>query len=149
MQVSATTGTLNLTGTHPLSPTVWQFRTKAGVGPAIFDLVTNTLGPVTDTTFSVAYGDVNGDGHLDLAVGNFSEQNVVYLNSGAGTFAASTNFGPGSDRTYSVALGDVDGDGDLDLAVGNYNRQNVVALNKTASAGGNVYLPLICKGCGS
>ncbi|MCP4538621.1 MAG: tandem-95 repeat protein, partial [Chloroflexi bacterium] len=76
-------------------------------------------------------GDVDGDGDLDLAVGNAGGQNVVYLNDGDGTFdTTSYNFGTGSDWTRSVALGDVDGDGDLDLAVGNQCQQNVVYLNE-------------------
>ena len=33
----------------------------------------------SDTSYSVAWGDVNGDGWLDLAVGNVG-QNRVYLN---------------------------------------------------------------------
>ncbi|MCP4540916.1 MAG: hypothetical protein GY832_27590, partial [Chloroflexi bacterium] len=126
----ATTATLNVTGTAPLSPTVWQFRTEAGVGPVVFDEVSGDFGTGSDQTYSVAWGDVDGDGDLDLAVGNIGQQNVVYLNDGDGTFdTTSYNFGPGSDGTRSVALGDVDGDGDLDLAVGNAGQQNVVYLN--------------------
>ena len=44
VQVSATTGTTNITGTNPLTPTVWQFRAKAGVGPAVFDVFKATFG---------------------------------------------------------------------------------------------------------
>ncbi|MEM7033119.1 MAG: DUF11 domain-containing protein, partial [Chloroflexota bacterium] len=131
VQVSATTGTTNITGTNPLSPTVWQFRAMAGVGPAVFDDFVNNFGTGSDQTHSVAFGDVDGDGDLDLAVGNrSSQQNVVYLNDGDGTFdSTSHNFGSGNDITVDVAFGDVDGDGDLDLAVGNRSQQNVVYLN--------------------
>ncbi|MCP4356417.1 MAG: DUF11 domain-containing protein, partial [Chloroflexi bacterium] len=80
VQVSATTGTLDITGTNPLSPTVWQFRAQAGVGPAVFDAVTNNFGTGSDNTLSVAWGDVDGDGDLDAAVGNSNQQNVVALN---------------------------------------------------------------------
>jgi hypothetical protein len=44
VQVSATTATLNITGTAPILPTVWQFRTKAGIGPAIFNELTGAFG---------------------------------------------------------------------------------------------------------
>ncbi|MCP4422519.1 MAG: Ig-like domain-containing protein, partial [Chloroflexi bacterium] len=85
VQVSATTGTLDITGTNPLSPTVWQFRAQAGVGPAVFDAFTNNFGSGSDATRSVAWGDVDGDGDLDAAVGNYvGQQNVLYLNNGDG-----------------------------------------------------------------
>jgi enediyne biosynthesis protein E4 len=61
-------------------------------------------------------GDLNGDGHLDLIVGQvFGDQ--VLLSDGAGGFASLPMDGaltsPGASR-YSTALADVDGDGDLD-----------------------------------
>ncbi|MEM7031518.1 MAG: FG-GAP-like repeat-containing protein [Chloroflexota bacterium] len=131
VQVSTTTGTTNITGTNPVSPTVWQFRTQAGVGPAVFDVITNAFGTGADNTETLAIGDLNGDGHLDLAVGNNPEQNVVYLNDGDAIFdTISHPFGTGSDNTTSVVMGDLDGDGDLDVAVGNAGgTQNVVYLN--------------------
>jgi hypothetical protein len=75
-----------------------------------------------DTT-SVALGDVNGDGHLDVVAGKLSEAecgeiNRLYLNDGTGSFTGS-DITSDDDYTYSVALGDVDGDGDLDMVAGN------------------------------
>ena len=63
---------------------------------------------------------MDGDGDLDIVAGNYGEQNVVYLNDGAGNFPTGRNFGTGSDDTYSVAVGDMDGDGDLDIVAGNH-----------------------------
>jgi len=89
------------------------------------------FGTGSDATYSVALGDVDSDGDLDLAESNWQQQNVVYLNDGAGNFLSGRDFGSGTDLTTSVALGDVDADGDLDLASGN-NGQNVVYLNDGA-----------------
>ena len=62
---------------------------------------------------------MDGDGDLDIVVGNNGQRSVVYLNDGAGNFPTGRNFGTGSDKTESVAVGDMDGDGDLDIVAGN------------------------------
>jgi hypothetical protein len=69
---------------------------------------------------SVAVGDFNGDGKLDLAVANYGYSNVsVLLGNGDGSFRIATNIGVGSGPT-SVAVGDFNGDGVQDLAVANH-----------------------------
>src|SRR5438045_3776675 len=66
---------------------------------------------------SVAGGDFNGDGKLDLAVANQGSNSVaILLGTGTGSFRAKTDFGTGSYPT-SVAVGDFNGDSNLDLAV--------------------------------
>jgi hypothetical protein len=80
---------------------------------------------VSYQTYSVAWGDVDGDGDLDIAAGNYgSEPNVVYVNTGGtlqfdpanglGWQSADNNF------TQSMAWGDYDADGDLDLAAASW-----------------------------
>lgn len=71
-----------------------------------------------DITFSLAWGDMNGDGYLDLAAGNWGH-NKVYLNQGGKLQTTAIWTAVPEDDTESVAWGDVDGDSDLDLAVGN------------------------------
>jgi hypothetical protein len=77
---------------------------------------------------SVAVGDFNGDGKLDLAVANASSNKVsIFLGNGDGSFQAAVNYAVGSIPT-SVVVGDFNGDGRLDLATTNSADNNVSIL---------------------
>jgi hypothetical protein len=88
---------------------------------------------------SVAVGDFNGDGKLDLAVANqFAGHNLdganinVLLGNGDGTFQAPVNYAAGR-SPVSVAVGDFNGDGKPDLAVANTGGKLSVLLNTTSA----------------
>jgi hypothetical protein len=84
--------------------------------------------PGINATTSVAWGDMDGDGDLDLAVGNHQQLNQILRNDGA-IFTSSELTGTVK-NTSSVAWGDMDGDGDLDLAVGNWDHVNQIYQNE-------------------
>jgi hypothetical protein len=71
------------------------------------------------------FGDLDGDGDLDIFLARYNAGNQVWFNDGTGVFtnsgqslgSSSTPFG--YDYSYALALGDLDGDGDLDAYVGN------------------------------
>lgn len=83
-----------------------------------------------DNTTSVAWGDVEGDGDLDLAVGNCGQPNRLFRNDGGVLTNDAAWSTIETDGTLGVAWGDVDDDGDLNLAVGNcYAEPNLLYRN--------------------
>ena len=84
---------------------------------------------------SVAWGDVDNDGDLDLYAGNlYGMANNLYENQGDGTFGvmrggrATTDAG----SSYAVTFGDLDNDADLDLVVANWGGASEIYLNDGA-----------------
>jgi hypothetical protein len=85
-------------------------------GRASFSLGSSGAGPA-----SVAVGDFNGDGMLDLAVVEASRNSVaILLGTVDGTLTPAAYYDTGN-QPVAVAVGDFDGDGQQDLVVANQN----------------------------
>jgi hypothetical protein len=70
--------------------------------------------PVGQTPFSVAAGDFDGNGALDLVTANSNGTLSLLLNNGGGSFRPRTDLAVGG-VPRAVAVGDFNGDGRLDV----------------------------------
>ena len=77
---------------------------------------------------SIAVGDINNDGVLDVVATNKGNNNVsLLLGNGDGTFKCQTTLSVGT-APCSVALGDLNGDGNLEIVAGNGGSNNISIL---------------------
>ncbi|UCE19533.1 MAG: VCBS repeat-containing protein, partial [Gemmatimonadota bacterium] len=116
-------------------------------GAGMFEDETDVRLPlVQDVSMGGAdFGDVDGDGDLDIIVANnkfMSEgrQNHLLVNTGSGFYAEEVaNHLPAiKDVSAAVKLGDVNGDGVLDVVIANYGEQNVLFVGNSEPKGGPV-----------
>ena len=79
---------------------------------------------------SVAVGDFNGDGRLDLAIANQGGNSVtVLLGDGSGGFTPMSGSPfPAGTQPASLVVGDFNGDGRADLAIADAGGNNVTVL---------------------
>ena len=104
-----------------------------GAGDGTFAACTDvtagaTLTPPIGTPSAVAVGDFNGDGNVDIAVTDSTNNNVIILlGNGDGTFKAPVTFSTGKNPVALIAA-DFNNDGFADLAIVNQTDRTVSIL---------------------
>ena len=137
MQRQNFAGFIRRSGVVCLSLLVVMFGVRLGPGAAD---QTVSFGAKTDFHTgggpnSLAVGDFNGDGKLDIVAANIDSNTIsILLGTGSGSFGAKTDFDTGG-TPVSVATGDFNGDGKLDLAVANNCCATLSILLGTGSGG--------------
>ena len=102
--------------------------------------------PVGQSPHSVAAGDFNKDGAVDLVVANSGQSSVdVLLGNGNGTFQQAVEYKAGGPSPNSVVVGDFNGDGDLDVAVAS----NTAIAILLGNGDGTFQLPIMAASPGS
>ena len=88
-----------------------------GNGDGTFSQATGSPVSVGVNPRSVALGDLNGDGHLDIVTANYGDSTLsILLGQGDGTFTPGTPI-VSAGNTAMVVVGDLDRDGKPDLSV--------------------------------
>jgi hypothetical protein len=80
------------------------------------------LESTAETSANISFGDVDGDGMLDVVLAkgrHWPLVDRVLLGDGHGGIRTSYDLGKASDRSYSGRLADMDGDGSLDVVISN------------------------------
>jgi hypothetical protein len=117
-------GTGSLYAQYLGQPGVWQPSISGAVSQTVTALAGSGFAAATSYSVgispnSVATGDFNGDGKIDLAVTNGTSNDVsVMLGNGDGTYQTAVNYATGAGPQY-VVVGDFNGDGIPDLATAN------------------------------
>ncbi|GGF04000.1 FG-GAP-like repeat-containing protein [Hymenobacter cavernae] len=131
-----TTAAQSGSGTSLPKPQVFQFTTATSRSAGTFGSGPDVA--VGGAPSSVAAGDVDGDGDLDLLTAHGTGVSVR-LNDGAGSFTGNQELTLTGGAPPVIVLGDVDGDGDLDFATTNTTSNSTASVSIRLNNGAGTF----------
>lgn len=112
-----------------------QDRLLINNGEGVFTDQTTSRLPANNTdTVDADFLDIDGDGDLDLLVGNFRGGAQVFINDGAGLYSDETeewlpeNFRP---RVVDFEVADYNGDGLPDIYIANFQSEDALLIRRS------------------
>jgi hypothetical protein len=115
---TATTASITVLNTNPdgVPSNVEFFTVSEPVTTPTFTIDTPTFGDVIPTGYGLAV-DLTGNGNLDWVGAGTSEQEIVLLGNGNGSFQSPVAYSISDTPSGYVVVGDFNGDGKLDFAL--------------------------------
>ncbi|OUJ71092.1 hypothetical protein BXP70_22510 [Hymenobacter crusticola] len=130
------TGAAQSSGGVGAIPHVFQFTTATALAPATF--APAQLAPLGFYPNEVKFGDLNGDGALDILAASNNSNVAIRLNNGSGVFGNTQTVAVGAEPRV-LATADIDGDGDLDFLTSN-NTSGTTPVSVNLNNGNGTFL---------
>ncbi|MBD1208387.1 MAG: VCBS repeat-containing protein [Ignavibacteria bacterium] len=118
-------GNLDLITANTATTTLAVFL---GTGTGTFPATATTYGTANASPFSLAAGDFDNDGDIDIALGNFAGTVEIMQNTGSGSFVSLAGYATGFTNVLNLHAVDINNDGNLDLVAGTNGGSNVSVL---------------------
>jgi len=100
-------------------------------GTGKFSAAPVTVGPKQSTIRAAVAADIDGDGIVDLVVGDAKTGMFIYRGKGQRAFEEPFPIGEKSGAPYSIGVADLNRDGKLDLVVGRQEARGSVFFNQS------------------
>jgi FG-GAP-like repeat len=99
-------------------------------GSGRFAAPSQPIGPTAVEVRAAAAGDIDGDGRIDLIIGDLrTNQLLLFRSTGARQFGDSAHIGSNAIAAGAIALADLNKDGTLDLVVGAAEGRGTIHFN--------------------